>query len=272
MSSGELSASALIDKAIAELGDWRGERLAEIRKLIHEVDPEVVEEWKYMGSPVWSHDGTIAVGNAYQNKVKVTFANGAQLRDPDKVFNAGLGGKKWRAIDIFEGDRIDRSALKALLREAVAYNIEHSFSRRKARAGDKPVLLSGGNPQIAKADGDAPVQAYIEAMPEWKQDVGRRLDALIERTVPEVRKAVRWNSPFYGIEGQGWLVSYHVFTRYVKVTFTNGMRLDPLPPGPAKDPDSRWIDIHEGELDEAQMETWVRQAAELPGWFGFDTL
>ena len=91
MSSGELSASALIDKAIAELGDWRGERLAEIRKLIHEVDPEVVEEWKYMGSPVWSHDGTIAVGNAYQNKVKVTFANGAQLRDPDKVFNAGLG-------------------------------------------------------------------------------------------------------------------------------------------------------------------------------------
>ena len=90
------------------------------------------------------------------------------------------------------------------------------------------------------------MQAYIEAMPEWKQDVGRRLDALIERTVPEVRKAVRWNSPFYGIEGQGWLVSYHVFTRYVKVTFTNGMRLDPLPPGPAKDPDSRWIDIHEG--------------------------
>ena len=272
MSSEGLSASELIDRAIAELGDWRGERLAEIRKLIHEVDPEVVEEWKYMGSPVWSHDGTIAVGNAYQNKVKVTFANGAQLRDPDKVFNAGLGGKKWRAIDIFEGDRIDRSALKALLREAVAYNIEHSFSRRKARAGDKPVLLSGGNPQIAKADGDAPVQAYIAAMPDWKQDIGRRLDALIVRTAPNVRKAVRWNSPFYGIEGQGWFVSYHVFTRYVKVTFMSGASLSPLPPGASKDPDSRWINIHEGELDEEQMATWIRQSAALPGWRGLDRL
>lgn len=271
MSSDELSDSEQIDRAIADLGDWRGERLAEIRRLIHEVDPGVVEEWKYRGSPVWSHDGTLAVGNAHKNKVKITFAHGAQLRDPGKVFNAGLGGKKWRAIDVYEGDKIDRTALKALLREAVAYNVEHSFSRRKAKAVDKPVLLSGGNPQIAKADGDAPVQAYIAAMPEWKQDVGRRLDALIERAVPEVRKAVRWNSPWYGVEGMGWFLSYHVFTRYVKVTFTNGTRLDPLPPGEAKDPDSRWIDIHEGELDEAEMETWVRQAAALPGWFGFDT-
>ena len=272
MSSEGLSASELIDKAIADLGDWRGERLGEIRGLIHEVDPEVVEEWKYRGSPVWSHEGTLAVGNAHKDKVKITFTNGAQLRDPGKVFNAGLGGKKWRAIDVFEGDRIDHEALKTLLREAVAYNVENSFSRRKAKAGAKPILLSGGNPQIAKADGDAPVQAYIAAMPEWKQDVGRRLDALIERTVPEVRKAVRWNSPWYGIEAQGWFVTYHVFARYVKVTFTNGARLDPLPPGPAKDPDSRWINIHEGELDEAQMETWIRQAAALPGWFGFDTL
>ena len=272
MSVDEVSASELIDKAIADLGDWRGERLAEIRRLIHEVDPKVVEEWKYRGSPVWSHDGTFAVGNAHKDKVKLTFTNGALLRDPGKVFNAGLGGKKWRTIDIFEGDRIDQSALKALLREAVTYNVEHSLARRKARAGDKPVLLSGGNPQIPKADGDAPVQAYIAAMPEWKQDVGRRLDDLIERTVPDVRKAVRWNSPWYGIEGQGWFLSYHVFTRYVKVTFTNGMRLEPLPPGEAKDPDSRWINIHEGELDEAQMEPWIRQAAALPGWFGFDTL
>ena len=272
MSSEGLSASALIDKTIADLGDWRGERLAEIRRLIHEVDPEVVEEWKYRGSPVWSHEGTLAVGNAHKGKVKLTFTNGAQLRDPGKVFNAGLGGKKWRAIDIFEGDRIDREAMRTLLREAVQYNTENSYERRRARSADKPILLSGGNPQIAKADGDAPVQTYIAAMPERKQDVGRRLDALIERTAPEVRKAVRWNSPWYGIEGQGWFVSYHVFTRYVKVTFTNGMRLNPLPPGPAKDPDSRWINIHEGELDEAQMETWVRQAAELPGWFGFDTL
>ena len=240
--------------------------------MIHEVDPEVVEEWKWRGSPTWSHDGTFVVGNAQKDKVRIRFAHGVQLRDPKQLFNASLGGKQWRAIDFFEGDRISRRALKALLREAVAYNRTHGYSGRKAAAGDTPVLLSGGNPQIAKADGDAPVQAYLAAMPEWKQGVGRRLDDLIVRTAPEVRKAVRWNSPWYGIEGQGWFVTFHVFTRYVKVTFTNGARLDPLPPGPAKDPDSRWINIHEGELDEAQMETWIRQAAALPGWFGFDTL
>ena len=140
------------------------------------------------------------------------------------------------------------------------------------RASAKPVLLSGGNPQIAKADGDAPVQAYIAAMPGWKSDLGRRLDDLIVRTVPNVRKAVRWNSPWYGIEGQGWFVSYHVFTRYVKVTFLNGASLQPVPPGSGKDPDARWVDIYEGELDEEQMETWVRQSAALPGWRGFDWL
>ena len=133
-------------------------------------------------------------------------------------------------------------------------------------------LLSGGNPQIAKADGDAPVQAYIAAMPEWKSDVGRRLDDIIVRNVPEVRKAVRWNSPWYGIEGQGWFASYHVFARYVKMTFLNGASLQPEPPGSGKDPDSRWIDIYEGELDEEQMAEWVRQSAALPGWDGFDTL
>ena len=143
-------------------------------------------------------------------------------------------------------------------------------STKVAKRDDgKPVLLSGGNPQIAKADGDAPVQAYIAAMPGWKSDLGRRLDDIIVRTVPDVRKAVRWNSPFYGIEGQGWFVSYHVFTRYVKVTFLNGASLRPVPPGSGKDPDSRWIDIHEGQLDEEQMAAWFRQSAALPGWFGF---
>ena len=137
------------------------------------------------------------------------------------------------------------------------------------KAGAKPVLLSGGNPQIAKADGDAPVQEYIAAMLGWKSDVGRRLDDLIVRTVPNVRKAVRWNSPWYGIEGEGWFVSYHVFARYVKVTFINGAALRPVPPGSGKDKDARWIDIHEDDLDEAQMATWVRQAAALPGWRGF---
>ena len=131
------------------------------------------------------------------------------------------------------------------------------MSRKSKQAGatsGKPVLLSGGNPQIAKADGDAPVQAYIAAMPGWKSDLGRRLDDLIVRTVPNVRKAVRWNSPWYGLEGQGWFVSYHVFTRYVKVTFLNGASLQPVPPGSGKDPDSRWVDIYEGELDEAQLD------------------
>lgn len=131
----------------------------------------------------------------------------------------------------------------------------------------KPVLLSGGNPQIAKADGDAPVQAYIAAMPGWKQDVGRKLDALITRAVPKVRKAVRWNSPFYGIEGQGWIVSYHCFTKYVKVTFFAGRQLDPMPPGESKDPNVRYLDIHEEEgLDEKQFVAWVKQASRLPGW------
>ena len=135
-----------------------------------------------------------------------------------------------------------------------------------AFANDKPVkLLTGGNPQIAKAKGNAPVQAYIAAMPGWKCNVGHRLDALIVRAVPGVRKAVKWNSPMYGIEGQGWFLSFHVFTHYVKVTFFRGTSLRPVPPG-GTGKDARWIDIHEGDLDEAQMATWVRQAAVLPGW------
>jgi hypothetical protein len=136
------------------------------------------------------------------------------------------------------------------------------------RSPSKPVrLLSGGNPQIAKADGDAPVKAYIAGMPGWKRDVGRRIDALIVRNVPNVRKAVKWNSPFYGIESQGWFLSFHVFTRYVKVTFFRGAKLRPVPPGASKHKDVRYFDIHEDEpIDEAQMATWVRQAAALPGF------
>ena len=138
----------------------------------------------------------------------------------------------------------------------------------KVGEGEKVVLLSGGNPQIAKADGDAPVQAYIAAMPGWKRDLGKRLDALIVRNVPNVRKAVKWNSPFYGLEGQGWFLSFHVFTHYVKVTFFRGTSLRPVPPGgTVRSKDARWIDIREGDqLDEAQMATWVKQAAALPGW------
>jgi hypothetical protein len=136
----------------------------------------------------------------------------------------------------------------------------------KVRKGEKVVLLSGGNPQIAKADGDAPVQAYIAAMPGWKRAIGKRLDALIVRNVPNVRKAVKWNSPLYGIEGQGWFLSFHVFTHYVKVTFFRGTSLRPVPPVASKHKEVRYIDIREDDLDEAQMATWVKQAAALPGW------
>jgi len=131
----------------------------------------------------------------------------------------------------------------------------------------KPVLLSGGNPQIAKGDGDAPVQAYIAAMPGWKSDVGRRLDALIVRTLPHVRKAVKWNSPFYGVEGNGWFLSFHCVTRYVKVAFFNGASLEPLPPGESKQKDVRYLHIHEGDtIDEARIGDWIRQASTLQGW------
>lgn len=133
----------------------------------------------------------------------------------------------------------------------------------------EPVLLSGGNPQIPKGDGDEPVQAYIAAMPGWKHDVGRQLDALIEEIVPDARKAVRWNSPFYGVEGQGWFVSWHCFTKYVKVTFFDGASLDPPPPESSKDPNARYLHLYEGdEVDTDQVRDWVRQAAALPGWNG----
>jgi len=136
----------------------------------------------------------------------------------------------------------------------------------KAAKGDKVVLLSGGNPQIAKADGDAPVQAYIAAMPDWKSDIGKRLDKLIVRAVPKVRKAVKWNSPFYGVEGQGWFLAFHVFTHYVKVTFFKGTSLEPLPPGPSKDKTVRYLDIRVEGFDEKQFAKWVKQAAAIPGW------
>ena len=138
----------------------------------------------------------------------------------------------------------------------------------KAKPGAaKPVkLLSGGNPQIAKADGDAPVQAYIAAMPGWKRDLGKRLDALIVRSVPNVRKAVRWNTPFYGIEGQGWFLGFHCLTKYVKVAFLRGTSLHPLPPGESKQKEVRYLHIHEDDqIDEAQFADWVKQASALPG-------
>jgi len=134
------------------------------------------------------------------------------------------------------------------------------------RGAAKPTLLTGGNPQIAKADGDAPVQAYIAAMPGWKRDVGRRLDALIVRTVPGVRKAVKWNSPLYGVDDEGWFLGIHTFTNYVKVAFFRGTSLSPVPPGESKSKDTRYLDLHENDrFDEAQLAAWVKQASRLPG-------
>jgi hypothetical protein len=133
------------------------------------------------------------------------------------------------------------------------------------RVAAKPALLAGGNPQIAKGYGDAPVQAYIAAMPGWKRDIGRRVDALIARTVPGVRKAVKWNSPFYGVEDQRWFLSFHCFAKYVKVTFFRGTSLRPVPRGESKHKQVRYLDIHESDLDEAQLAAWVKQASQLPG-------
>ncbi|MGD9721223.1 MAG: DUF1801 domain-containing protein [Pirellulales bacterium] len=280
------------------LGGWRGETLARMRALILAADPEMIEERKWRkpsnsmaGIPVWSHNGIVCTGETYQKVVKLTFARGAALKDPGKLFNSSLEGNTRRAIDIREGEVLNATAFKALIRAAVAENLHSSVPppkspaktgakgrpSAKARPGAKAgpgaseakrvKLLSGGNPQIAKADGDAPVQAYIAAMPLGKRDLGKRLDALIVRAVPNVRKAVKWNSPFYGIEGQGWFVSFHVFTRYVKVTFFRGTSLRPVPPG-GTGKDARWIDIHQDQLDEAQLARWVKQAAALPGWLG----
>ena len=135
----------------------------------------------------------------------------------------------------------------------------------KSKTG-KPALLSGGNPQIANGEGDEPVQAYIAAMPGWKRDVGRQLDALIARTVPGVRKAVKWNSPFYGMEEKTWFLSFHCYTKYVKVAFFKGASLRPVPPSASKHKDVRYLDIHEDDpIDEAQLAAWVKQASQLPG-------
>ena len=137
-------------------------------------------------------------------------------------------------------------------------------SKSRSRKVAKPKLLAGGNPQIAKGEGNGPVQAYVAAMPGWKRDVGRRLDALVAHTVPGVHKAVKWNSPFYGIEGESWFLSFHCFTKYVKVTFFRGTSLRPIPPGQSKHKEVRYLDIHEDQLEEAQFTAWVKQASKLP--------
>ena len=261
--------------------EWKGKTLSHVRALIEQADPQMIEERKWKkpsnamaGIPVWSHNGIVCTGETYKNVVKLTFARGASLPDPSRLFNSSLEGNTRRAIDIHEGENIDARAFKALIKAAVAQNGRAKMTKPQAKTKGRTkgrksgvVLLSGGNPHIAKADGDAPVQAYIAAMPGWKRDIGKRLDALIVRTVPHVRKAVKWNSPFYGIEGQGWFLAFHVFTHYVKVTFFRGAALQPVPPGPSKDKHTRYLDIRESDtFDETQIASWVKQASALPGW------
>ncbi|WP_435021140.1 DUF1801 domain-containing protein [Tundrisphaera sp. TA3] len=260
---------------IPDEADWREATLSRMRALILEADPGMVEEIKWRkpsngmaGVPTWSHDGIVCTGETYKQAVKLTFARGASLPDPSGLFNSGLDGNARRAIDIREGEQVDAPAFRALIRAAVAHNRDKAKPAELAAAPAGPVkLLSGGNPQIAKADGDAPVQAYIAAMPGWKRGVGERLDAIITRALPDVRKAAKWNSPLYGVEGQGWFLGFHCLTKYVKVAFFRGSSLQPLPPGTSKSADTRYLDIREGdEIDEAQLAAWVRQAASLPGW------
>jgi hypothetical protein len=278
---------------VEKSADWRAKTLGQIRRMIHEADPDIVEERKWVkptnpsGVPVWSHAGIVCTGEMYKQVVKLTFFRGASLDDPHGLFNSSLEGGTRRAIDIREGETLDGKAFKTLIQAAVTENLRMSGPKSKspksaakkqptgvaakpakASKSEKVVLLSGGNPQIAKADGDAPVQAYIAAMPGWKSAVGKRLDALIVRNAPQVRKAVKWNSPFYGIDGQGWFVTFHVFARYIKVTFFSGASLQPiLPGGTPKSKEARWIDIYEDVgLNEEQMASWIKQAAKLPGW------
>jgi len=266
MPSAQKSAAQLISARIAELDDWRGAVLRRVRKLIKEADAGIVEEWKW-SVPVWSRDGIVCTGESYKKAVKLTFAKGAALKDPAKLFNSSLEGNVRRAIDIHEGGKLDERAFKELVRAAVALNASGEKKPVKAaRKAAKPKLLSGDNPQIAKGEGDAPVQKYIAAIPGWKRDVARRVDALVVRTVPGVRKAVKWNSPFYGVGEEGWFLSFHCFTKYLKVTFFRGTSLRPPPPGESKHKEVRYLDIYEDEpLDEAQFTAWLKQASRLPG-------
>jgi hypothetical protein len=241
-----------------------------MRDLILAADPAITEERKWKkpsngmrGVPVWSHGGIVCTGETYKSVVKLTFAQGAALPDPSGLFNASLEGGTRRAIDIREGEAVDARAFKALVKAAVAHNV----SRPKRTTRAKVRLLSGDNPQIPKGDGDAPVQSFIAAIPGWKREAARALDTLVERTVPGVRKAVKWNSPFYGVEGQGWFLSFHCFTKYIKVAFFRGASLEPMPPEASKDKNTRYLHIHEGDrMDEQRVARWIRQASRLPGW------
>lgn len=270
--------------AASQSPDWQSTTLARVRALIIRACPDAAEERKWkklsnnmLGVPVWSSagGGIICTGETYKHAVKLTFAKGAALPDPACLFNASLEGTTRRAIDIHEGDTLNERAFQTLIRAANALNdaTRHAPARRSRPA--KPRLLSGDNPQVRKAHGDAPVQAYIAAIPGWKRDTARRLDTLITATVPNVRKAVKWNSPFYAAGDErsdgsnhkpAWFLTLHCFTHYIKVAFLRGTSLRPVPPVKSKQKEVRYLHIHEHDtLDEQQLTDWITQAARLPG-------
>jgi hypothetical protein len=256
--------SKKIDDFIAQFDDWRGTCLNELRRIVLNTDPRIVEEWKWE-TPVWSCNGVVCTGEVYKAAVKTTFAKGASLPDPDGLFTSSLDAKVRRAIDFREHETIDQASLQSLIRAAIAINVDRPAKKKKVK------LLTGGNPQIAKGDGDGPVQDYIDAMPDWKSEIGRQIDAIASKALPNVRKAVKWNSPFYGLTGRGWLIGIHCMTKYVKVAFFNGASFHPLPPDESKQKDVRYLNIYEGDsIDEKQMIDWLKQAAKLPGWLTAD--
>lgn len=230
-----------------------------------------------------SASGAIVSIAGYPKWVTLFFLHGASLPDPNGILEGR--GVQVRSVRLSPPSRLQEPAAQALIAAAKAENPElrsaptlttliKSVSAKQrprrspmAKKAKSPVLLAGGNPQIPKGDGRAPVRAYIEAIPGWKRDVGRRIDAIVTREVPRVRKAVKWNSLFYGMEDQGWFLNVHCFTKYVKVAFFNGASLKPMPPGLSKDTKVRYLDIHEDSgLDLRQFVAWVRQASKLPGW------
>lgn len=243
--------STRIDQHVEQLGDWRGELLTRVRALVHHAAPDVAEAWTSRGVPTWETDRTICTGETYADKVKLTFAQGASLEDPAGLLNSGSDGNVRRAIELHEGDELHEKGFVALVREAAGL----------------PRLLSGENPQIPKGDGPEAIQGYLDAMPGWKRDVGRHLHGLVVSTLPDVEQAVRWNSPFYGVEGHGWIISFHCITEYIKVTFFAGSRLDPPPPETSKEEAVRYLHVHEGEeIDDALVTSWIEQASRIDGW------
>ncbi len=223
------------------------------------VHPEVVVAMQEVGIDL-AHASTTTLTPAFGQQAQVLITMGCGDECP---FVPGALREDWP----IEDPKGKPAETVRRIRDEVRTRVEALIAREGWALKLQPPLLAGGNPQIAKADGNAPVQAYIAAMPGWKRNIGRRLDAIIVRTVPGVQKAVKWNSPFYGVEGKGWFLNFHCFTRYVKVAFFRGKSLRPAPPGESRHKDVRYLDIHEDdELDETQLAAWVKQASKLPGW------